>query len=95
MRRGRVGGGGRYGRVGSNGRNVCTARKDVLVCGVKKALQTAKDRKVREKREVGEKIHLESEKNTKMPKKINTIIRFSPIFPHIVFRLLSLSRPLT
>ena len=88
MRRGRVGGGGRYGRVGSNGRNVCTARKDVLVCGVKKALQTAKDRKVREKREVGE-------KNTKMPKKINTIIRFSPIFPHIVFRLLSLSRPLT
>ena len=39
------GGGGGVGGYGPVGRNVCTARKGVRVCGVKNALQTAEDRK--------------------------------------------------
>ena len=65
---------GRVGWYGPVGKNVCIARKGVLVCGVKNALRTAEDRKSWEKvGGVGENTH-ELEKNAKMLEKINTII---------------------
>ena len=65
---------GWYGPVG---RNVCTARKGVRVCGVKNALQTAEDGKKLEEKGAGggfgENTH-ELEKNAKILEKKNTII---------------------
>ena len=68
-------GGGRVGWYGPVGRNVCTARKGIRVCGVKNTLRTAGDRKSWRKMEEGvrENTH-ELKKNAKILEKINTII---------------------